>query len=86
MEDDAYSPHGTGAGERLNEPEGVAFASSRNFRRRSTPQEGTTCTQENFFHVTVGLHRFGIREPNSAEICLGAAEIRLAKHTGAQTD
>ena len=40
---DAYSLHRTGVGVCSNELECVAFASSRNFTRGSTPQEGTRC-------------------------------------------
>ena len=43
---DTYSPHRTCADVRSNEPEGVAFASWRNFMRESTPREGTPCTPE----------------------------------------
>ena len=42
-DDDAYSLHRTGVGVCSNEPECVAFASSRNFTRGSTPREGTRC-------------------------------------------
>ena len=41
--DDAYSLHRTGVGMCSNEQECVAFASSRNFTRGSTPREGTLC-------------------------------------------
>ena len=41
--DDAYSLHRTGVGMCSNEQECVAFASSRNFTRGSTPRKGTLC-------------------------------------------
>ena len=40
-DDDAYSLHRTGVGVCSNALECVAFASSRNFRRGSTPREET---------------------------------------------
>ena len=40
---DAYSPYRTGAGVCSNELECVAFVSSRNLTRRSTPGERTRC-------------------------------------------
>ena len=42
-DDDACGLHRTGAGVCSNELECVAFASSRNFTRGSTPREGTRC-------------------------------------------
>ena len=42
-DDDAYSLHKTGVGVCSNKPECVAFVSSRNFTRGSTPREGTRC-------------------------------------------
>ena len=54
-DDDAYGLHGTGVGVCSNEPECVAFASSRNFTRGSTPREETRCVIFLIFYANLPL-------------------------------
>ena len=84
-DDNRYSPDGAIAGGHLNEPEGIAFALSKDFTQGLTPREGTSCTLKNSIRVTVGWPlQVRMHEPNSVDIGPGVAEICAYLYTDRQ--
>ena len=78
-DDDAYGLHRSGVDVCSNEPECVAFASSRNFTRGSTPREGTL----SFFIIL--RKPFPVRADFGCKRTKDVAAKREHTHTDRQT-
>ena len=85
-DDDAYSLHRTGAGVCSNELQCVAFASSRNFTRASTPREGTRCIIFFLFYANLSMCVLSVRVNFGCERTNDVAAKHEHTHTHTQTD
>ena len=83
-DNDAYSLHGTGVGVCSNELECVAFASTRNFTRGSTPRERTRSIIFLIFYANLSLCVPSVRTDFGCERTKDVAPKR--EHTHTQTD